>query len=106
MIESIHQRPILISRREGGIFSQKRSQGEHSKTKIGGNLIGTIDTQFGEIPMSSDLAVRQLTLGLGISWLRSPLKDSALSYGLNEKRREIERESPYRLVSAALLTSA
>jgi hypothetical protein len=30
MIENIHQRPILISKREGGIFSQKRSQGEHA----------------------------------------------------------------------------
>ena len=56
--------------------------------------------------MSSGLAVRQLTLRLGISRLRSPLKDSALSYGFNEKRREIERESPDRLVSAALRTSA
>jgi hypothetical protein len=36
MIENIHQRPILISKREGGIFSRKRSQGEHSETKIGG----------------------------------------------------------------------
>ncbi len=30
MIENIHQRPILISNREGGIFSRKRSQGEYS----------------------------------------------------------------------------
>src|SRR5208282_6317186 len=30
MIENIHQRPILISNREGGIFSQKRNQGEYS----------------------------------------------------------------------------
>src|SRR5208282_160313 len=29
MIENIHQRPILISKREGGIFSLKRRQGEY-----------------------------------------------------------------------------
>src|SRR5208282_5227557 len=30
MIENIHQPPILISKREGGIFSRKRNQGESS----------------------------------------------------------------------------
>src|SRR5580658_6224724 len=29
MIENIHQRTILISKREGGMFPPKRSQGEH-----------------------------------------------------------------------------
>src|SRR5580658_1529026 len=29
MTENIHHRPILISKREGGIFSRKRSQDEH-----------------------------------------------------------------------------
>src|SRR4029077_12160141 len=43
-----------------------------------------------------------LTLGLRISWLRSPRKGSALSYRLDENRHEMERESPYRGVSAAL----
>jgi hypothetical protein len=34
MTENIHQRPILISKREGGIFSQKRKQGEHSGPQV------------------------------------------------------------------------
>src|SRR5208282_60169 len=35
MIENIHQRLILISKREGGIFSPKRKQGEHEKLPLG-----------------------------------------------------------------------
>ena len=31
MIENIHQRPVLISKREGGIFSQKRKPGEQKR---------------------------------------------------------------------------
>jgi hypothetical protein len=46
MTENIHQRPILISKREGGIFWQKRNNGEHSQPltrpgdaeKLPGNL--------------------------------------------------------------------
>jgi hypothetical protein len=30
MTENTHQRPILIIKREGGIFLQKRKRGEHS----------------------------------------------------------------------------
>jgi hypothetical protein len=29
MIENIHQRTVLISKREGGVFSRKRTRGEH-----------------------------------------------------------------------------
>src|SRR5208282_2293662 len=34
MIENIHQRPVLISKREGGIFSQKRKPGEQKKSSL------------------------------------------------------------------------
>jgi hypothetical protein len=37
MIENIHHRPVLISKREGGIFSQKRIQSEY---RVSGFLLG------------------------------------------------------------------
>src|SRR5271154_624407 len=35
MTENTHQRRILISKREGGIFSPKRNQGERQKLPLG-----------------------------------------------------------------------
>src|SRR5208282_6506417 len=34
MTENIHQRPVLISKREGGIFSQKRKSGEQKRALL------------------------------------------------------------------------
>src|SRR5271170_5364175 len=56
MIENIHHRPILISKREGGIFSPKRSQSEHfasglhPEASVGSAILGTLSSRRGTSP--------------------------------------------------------